>query len=398
KNITIPIDPAEIPPSIISIDNAPESNPPAQLSSDTTLQLAADGIRGVSQPPVAETINLHDQDNLLPTLLHEATQPATKQSDLPQPATPSKHRTSRKQAAIEPTDTEPIDPRLALATRSFSFEVVKLDSQGQEQSRETKRAKCLRENLGNNIHLEMVAISGGEFVMGSNRVGRRESPPHRVTVQPFYLGRYVITQEQWQAVAQLPTVNRELNPRPAHFQHHGKKRPVECVYWHDCIEFCDRLSQKTGRKYRLPSEAEWEYACRAGTDTLYHFGDVITGAFVNYKELNNQGSAQNYSHQTIRVDSCKFANDFGLVGMHGNVQEWCYDPWHETYEQAPTDGSAWLRDLEDRNESWRITRGGSWQSEAKYCNSFYRLRWLASTKRDKFIGFRIALSGDTESR
>lgn len=382
KNVTTPIDPPETLPSTISIDDTPAANPPIQPKSDTAhLQLAADGIRGLTQPPVAEPISLDRAPaDLSPTLPSEIAQPAAQPLDTPQSAPSTKRRTTRKKAAIEPTDAEPIDPRLKLATRSFSFEVVKLNSQGQEQSRETKQAKCFREDLGNGVYLEMVAIPGGEFMMGGS--GRDESPIHKVTIQPFYFGRYAVTQEQWKAVLELPKVKDDLKLQ-AKFG--GKMRPVEFISYSQAVEFCNRLAQKTGRVYRLPSEAEWEYACRAGSSTPYHFGEAISGEFVNFKDVK-------YSHQTKRVDFSKVANDFGLSEMHGNLLEWCADRWHQNYEQAPVDGSVWLA---NGDLSWGVTRGGSWDMPATRCTSSYRHNRLWNTTQNKFIGFRIALSGET---
>ena len=224
------------------------------------------------------------------------------------------------------------------------------------------RAQCFTENLGNNVGLEMVLIPRGSFVMGTTeeeeRSDERERPQHNVTIQPFCMGKFPVTQAQWQAVASLPQVKRRLNPEPSGFK--GDDLPVEQVAWFDAVEFCDRLSQHTKRQYRLPSEAEWEYACRAGTTTPYHFGKIITPELANYN-----GS------ETIPVGSFEVANAFGLYDMHGNVWEWCLDHWHSNYEEAPTDGSAWL--TEDEN-SPRLLRGGSWSSAPRNCRSAYRLR------------------------
>ncbi|MFM6344859.1 MAG: formylglycine-generating enzyme family protein, partial [Dolichospermum sp.] len=147
-----------------------------------------------------------------------------------------------------------------------------------------KQARQFIENLSDGIQLEMVAIPGGTFMMGSpeNEEGSTddERPQHQVTIKPFCFGKYPITQAQWQAVAKLPQVNKELKPDPSRFK--GANRPVEKVSWHDAVEFCARLSNYTKRPYRLPSEAEWEYACRAGTTTPFHFGDTITTELANY--------------------------------------------------------------------------------------------------------------------
>ncbi|MFM6844614.1 MAG: formylglycine-generating enzyme family protein, partial [Dolichospermum sp.] len=158
-------------------------------------------------------------------------------------------------------------------------------------NRHKKTARFFTENLGNNIKLEMVLIPEGTFMMGSpeNEEGSTddEIPQHEVTIKPFSMGKYPITQAQWQAVAALPQVNQELKPNLSRFKGDGSTSltnhcPVERVSWHDAVEFCARLSNYTKRPYRLPSEAEWEYACRAGTTTPFHFGDTITTELANY--------------------------------------------------------------------------------------------------------------------
>jgi formylglycine-generating enzyme required for sulfatase activity len=244
------------------------------------------------------------------------------------------------------------------------------------------------------IGLEMVAIPGGEFVMGSppKELERRnsESPQHTVTVQPFFMGRYQVTQAQWQFVAQLPQVNRKLDPDPSSFK--GAKRPVERVSWYDAVEFCSRLSQHTGRNYRLPSEAEWEYACRAGTTTPFHFGKTITTDLANYDGNSTYGDGVKgvYREETTDVGNFGVANNFGLYDMHGNVREWCLDDWHDNYEGAPTDGSAWFNSNEKLLDKTvrAVLRGGSWFDDPDLCRSAYRL----SGYRDNhfnFIGFRV---------
>ena len=171
-----------------------------------------------------------------------------------------------------------------------------------------------------------------------------------MTIQPFCLGKYAVTQAQWRAIAALPQINRELNPDPSGFK--GDNRPVEWVSWLEAVECCDRLSRQTGRSYRLPSEAEWEYACRAGTTTPFHFGETMTTELANYcgedrdiggrlyKGAYGVGPQGAYRQETTAVGSFAVANAFGLFDMHGNVWEWCLDHWHENYQGAPTDGSA----------------------------------------------------------
>ena len=169
----------------------------------------------------------------------------------------------------------------SLPLKLFEFEVVTLNNQGKETTRTRQQAKYYSEELGDGIWLDMVAIPGGHFLMGSpdGEGDADERPQHRVTVPPFLMGKFSVTQAQWSAVAAMPQVNRRLNPDSSYFK--GAMRPVETVSWDDAVEFCQRLSQHTNRLYRLPSEAEWEYACRAGTTTRYSFGDTITGDQVN---------------------------------------------------------------------------------------------------------------------
>jgi formylglycine-generating enzyme required for sulfatase activity/uncharacterized caspase-like protein len=245
-----------------------------------------------------------------------------------------------------------------------------------------KQAEFFTENLGNDALLEMVAIPGGQFLMGSpeNEPERlaSESPQHTVTIQPFHMGKFPVTQAQWQAVAALPKVKIDLNPEPSYFK--GANRPVEQVSWDHAIEFCVRLSRfvegrlanKTGKPYRLPSEAEWEYACRAGTTTPFHFGETITTDLANYdgNYIYGSGSKGEYRGQTTEVG--KFpANAFGLYDMHGNIWEWCQDAWHESYERAPADGTAWMS---KNDNDYRLLRGGSWLNVPRYCRSAYRSR------------------------
>ena len=176
---------------------------------------------------------------------------------------------------------------------SFNFEVVQVNAKGEQIKKESKQSQCFRENLGNGITLEMLAIPRGTFLMGSPQDEKDsfkdERPQHEVTVSTFFMGKYPITQAQWRAVASRTDlkVEKDLDPDPSHFKDRGGSstrldRPVEQVNWYDAVEFCARLSKLTGREYRLPSEAEWEYACRAGTTTAFHFGETITGELANY--------------------------------------------------------------------------------------------------------------------
>jgi formylglycine-generating enzyme required for sulfatase activity len=236
-----------------------------------------------------------------------------------------------------------------------------------------------------------VLIPGGTFLMGSPEGEPerfdRESPQHQVTVPPFFIGRYPITQAQWRAVAALLPVNQELEPDPSSFK--GDNRPVEQVSWYDAVEFCARLSAHTGRTYRLPTEAEWEYACRAGTTTPFTFGETLTTEVANYNgSAYNKGPAGGRRDETTPVNHFGIANAFGLSDMHGNVYEWCQDHWHSNYEGAPTDGSAWLSDDEGERRS---LRGGSWYDFPWYCRSAFRDHNRPHVA-DFIIGFRVMSS------
>ena len=265
-----------------------------------------------------------------------------------------------------------------------------------------RTAQYFIEDLGNGIQLEMVMIPNGTFIMGSPETeeGSRdnERPQHQVTIKAFCLGKYQVTQAQWKAVAAFPQLNRELKPDPSNFK--GANRPVEQVSWEDAVEFCDRLSRHTKRQYRLPSEAEWEYACRAGTTTPFHFGQTITTDLANYQGTDNEeykwsgsygsGPKGVYREETTAVGSFGVANNFGLYDMHGNVWEWCQDDWHSDYEGAPTDGSAWLSSEESSDR--KLLRGGSWSITPEHCRSAFRnVSYLDGNS--SYIGFRVVCSG-----
>jgi formylglycine-generating enzyme required for sulfatase activity len=251
------------------------------------------------------------------------------------------------------------------------------------------------QDLGNDTQLEMMLIPGDTFVMGSppEELEHRdyERPQHIVTVQPFFMGKYPVTQAQWKVVAALPQVNRELESDPSKFK--GENRPVERVSWYEALEFCDRLSQHTGKSYRLPSEAEWEYACRTGTTTPFHFGETITSELANYNatQVYGRGVEGAYRQETTSVGSFGVANAFGLYDMHGNVLEWCLDDWHGSYEGAPTDGSPWFDNKNDNLYQKRkraVLRGGSWIYSPGNCRSACRLNF-SRDNHVNLIGFRI---------
>ena len=229
--------------------------------------------------------------------------------------------------------------------------------------------------------MEFVYVPGGEFWMGC---GERETecrddekPRHQARVSGFWMGKYEVTQAQWEKI---------MGNNPSHFT--GADRPVELVSWNDAQEFLQKLNANPSQSplnqggqrgvFRLPSEAEWEYAARAGTQTAYSFGDDPSqlGDYAWYS--GNSGS------ETHPVGQKK-PNTFGLYDMHGNVWEWVADTWHDNYDGAPADGSAWL----DSGGSYRVLRGGSWYVAPWYVRSANRYNFDPAGRGD-CIGFRVA--------
>jgi len=285
----------------------------------------------------------------------------------------------------------------------FQYDIVTFDNRGQEIKRKKGQAQYFINNLGKGIALEMVYIPGGTFMMGSPKGegSDLEKPQHEVTVPSFFMGKYPVTQSQWEVVAALPKINRPLKPKSSYFK--GTTRPVEEVSWYDAIEFCDRLSQYTGRSYRLPSEAEWEYACRAGTTTPFYFGETITSELANYNAEYTYiaGVKGTYLEATTEVGCFGVANAFGLYDMHGNVWEWCLDDWHDNYQGAPTDGSAWFDDNNNfyQKRGVAMLRGGSWINLPKSCRSASR-RSNHRAVRDgiyKNVGLRVVCAAEKYS-
>jgi formylglycine-generating enzyme required for sulfatase activity len=279
----------------------------------------------------------------------------------------------------------------------FYFEVVKVNEYGGIISRNQESARQKIEDLGDGIELEMVYIPGGTFMMGSpkNEEDRNEDegPQHNVTVSPFFMGKYPVTQGQWRAIASQTNlkVKLDLNPEPSEFTESYQdidrwQRPVERVKWTEAVEFCERLSKLTGKDYRLPSESEWEYACRAGTTTPFYFGETITRKLVTYYG-NSKSSKSKYRGETTPVGQFP-PNAFGLYDMHGNVFEWCQDVSYGNYNEAPTDGSAWeIEGDSDRNR--RVCRGGSCCCNPRRCRSASRLIYHSDDSLNFDIGFRL---------
>ncbi|MEM6437168.1 MAG: formylglycine-generating enzyme family protein, partial [Cyanobacteria bacterium P01_D01_bin.115] len=269
-----------------------------------------------------------------------------------------------------------------ITAQSYPFETVRVNERGQIVERLPGEAEYFVENLGDGVTLEMVYVPGDEFLMGSPEGEAKsygdERPQHRVTVSAFCMGKFVITQAQYAAIT---------SKSPSHFE--GENRPVEQVSWQEAIAFCKTLTSRTGRLYRLPSEAEWEYACRAGTQTHFYFGPTLTSDIANYDgtKLFDQGPTGEYREQTTEVGQFP-PNAFGLHDLHGNVWEWCDDTWHDNYKNAPADGTAWTR---NGTGDKRIRRGGSRLSSPWDCRSAYRYRTSLDCRYFN-VGFRVVCS------
>jgi formylglycine-generating enzyme required for sulfatase activity len=273
----------------------------------------------------------------------------------------------------------------------LKFETVSIDANGEVQR---DRLQVPHFMDLNHTPLKMIKIPGGTGQVGSPRYeeGRMDHEEIRsVQLPSFFISQHPITQAQWRFVAELPQRHRRLNPDPSKFN--GENRPVEQISWHDAIEFCGRITELTGRLYRLPSEAEWEYACRDGTTTPFHFGETITTDLANYcgvdhfgtrrsqrkilyKGSYGQGSLGIDRQETTEVGHFQVANAFGLQDMHGNVWEWC--------SKSSSPNSDW------GNQDQYPLRGGSWASTPNACRSAFRLG--ASPAPQPFIGFRVVCS------
>jgi formylglycine-generating enzyme required for sulfatase activity len=277
---------------------------------------------------------------------------------------------------------------IAPAERTFAFRTATVVAGG-AVTQTDRQARSYLEDLGQGVAIEMVAIPGGELLMGNASAEYPdEVPQHTVKIQPFYLSRYEVTQEQWRAVAALPRVARPLNPDPSAFE--GDDLPVEQVSWEDVMEFCARLSRKTRHAYHLPSESEWEYAARAGTTTPFAFGDALAPTLASYDATVPFGGGPRgpAPASPSKVGSFGVANAFGLSDMHGNVSEWCLGEYHASYEGAPGDDRPWMTGGDtDRH----VVRGGSWDDLAVDCRSANRYSYPRAGRRST-IGFRLAMS------
>jgi formylglycine-generating enzyme required for sulfatase activity len=300
---------------------------------------------------------------------------------------------------------------------SFTYNVPHLDDQGFFTGNEKKTNRSFIEK-SSAAGIEMVSIPGGSFQMGSSssevetafneilRINHEvegqinqtdkdiitsEMPRHRVNLNPFFMGKYEITQGQWRRVmGDLP------DGIPAELR--GDDKPVVNVTWGQATKFCEILNKNGDLHYRLPTEAEWEYAARAGTESLFSYGDNINSTYVNFfawVPFNNTEKGE-FRRRTVGMGEIEAPNNFGLYNMEGNVWEWCEDSWHWDYNGAPTDGSAWRAPLrrvasgDDGESSYRVIRGGAYDSIGSDCRSAHR---RAKPMGDEYmfsnVGFRV---------
>ncbi|WP_219729849.1 SUMF1/EgtB/PvdO family nonheme iron enzyme [Sodalinema gerasimenkoae] len=308
----------------------------------------------------------------------------------------SQLRSSEGASTLE-VKSNPVDSQFSPSMsnlQAFNFETVQVNRQGQIIETIPGQARYYLQNLGQGVQLEMVQLPGGTFLMGTEEAEidrfsikhdgdlfRWESPQHSlqepsVQIPPFFMGKTPITQDQWRVVVmQVGKIVRDLNPDPSGFK--GGNRPVEQVSWYDAVEWCARLSNLTGKEYRLPSEAEWEYACLSGKNTPFHYGQAITTDLANFDGTKKCGRLPKgiFYGQTQPVVSFKAANSFGLYDMHGNVWEWCSS--EGKFSESIQRGRA-------------VLHGGSWESNAYQCRAASRCIRLASGNSNAY-GFRVAL-------
>lgn len=291
---------------------------------------------------------------------------------------------------------------------------VKVSDGKLEIVKESQQGKFYAEDLTHplsqekNIFLDLVQIGGGTFRMGDDTLYSNKKPIYpdaipcsNINVPKFFLGKYAVTQKQWRVISALPSIDRGIDPDPSAFK--GDDRPVEQVSWLDVMEFCKRLSYLTGKNYRLPSEAEWEYACRADTTTVFNFDPTnkinqwefglikdpseinrIKEKITELTNINLEGKMYPGETKTVGLYP---ANSFGLYDMHGNVWEWCKDSWHDNYLNAPAkDGRAW-----GGNSSRRVIRGGAWNYLSRFSHSASR-NFCEEYNSSYSVGFRVACS------
>lgn len=239
------------------------------------------------------------------------------------------------------------------------------------------------ENI-NGVLLQLVRMPQGAFLMGNDHSSNpEEKPAHEVHLRSFYIGQFEVTRQQWNVVVDtLPKVNRDLRKQYINDREGFKEMtPADIVSWDDAVEICDRLTKFTGKKYRLPSEAEWEYACRAGTNTEFSFGNEVNYNLAHFKNAADETPP----FYLLPVGQKGYTNAWGLYDMHGNVAEWCLDVKHLNYINAPIDGSPWMQDGDQRE---RCQRGGMYNFRGEFGRSSARSFWPNDLRASGF-GFRV---------
>jgi eukaryotic-like serine/threonine-protein kinase len=301
-----------------------------------------------------------------------------KTSQVPVAKSPQIETPKPKIETPKPPETK---DRVRVKLEDFEFKTVQLSDRGAIAKRETLQGKLFTQAIDSDVSLKMVQIPAGKFLMGSpaDEVGRGydEGSQREVSLPTFFMSQTPITQAQWRSVAKLFKGDSGLHsPNPSYWE--GDQRPVEQVAWGDAQRFCDLLSQVTNLTYRLPSEAEWEYACRSGTKTPFYFGNTITAEVANYDSessstYNNGPRAKKSSSGTTDVKIYP-ANAWGLYDMHGNIWEWCSDHVVENWKS-----------------NYYMYRGGCWEDYPVNCRSASRnhTETAGGTYGGRKVGFRV---------
>ena len=270
--------------------------------------------------------------------------------------------------------------------------------------RRTVRAQDKSKTITNSIGMKLNFIPAGKFLMGSPATEKERDPEelqHEVAItRPFYMGVFEVTQGEYEKLMGKPKEGGKYNPwnRGAFFAQ-GPDYPMDQATWTQAVEYCKRLSalpaeKKAGRTYRLPTEAEWEYACRAGSKTVFHVGDALSSDKANFDGAYPYGKANKGPNvrKTTKVGSYP-PNAYGLYDMHGNVAEWCsdfYDP--DYYKKSPKDDpkgpAEGVMPTGFANNFYHVVRGGCWLDEARACRAAYRFR-LQPTEPYRLVGFRV---------
>ena len=324
-----------------------------ELSIEDAEQIKSD----VLKPILAKAQKLEEYEELLKEMLEEQNPPAIQDlRDL--------RDYQKDHLRLRDEDIADIDRKYGLTVVATPLIVM---PKAADKPKEKSDALVL--DLSNDVKLELVDIPAGSFMMGSNDYDS-EKPLHKVTLKAFKIGKYPITQKQYEAV---------MGNNPSNFQG-NENCPVENVSWHDAVKFCEEISKRIGQKVKLPTEAQWEYACRSGSTEKYCFGD-------NVDQLENYAWYKDNSGSKTHSVGEKLPNSWGVHDVHGNVWEWCEDVWHENYNSAPVDGTAWLK---DGKQDIRVLHGASWYDNDIYSRLACRFRHVADKRYDN-IGFRVVV-------